>query len=127
MRWKWLYSRILLSCQKYEISCQCTANRENHIIQLCSYVFHSIYFVIYGVYGHAPRINNIQIIYYYFSLVVFLIGLTWVTSALAVFTKDTLSVVNLIVQVGFWATPIVWSMDMMPATVQKCTETESVF
>ena len=43
-RWKWLYSRILLSCQKYEISCQCTANRENHIIQLCSYVFHSIYF-----------------------------------------------------------------------------------
>lgn len=84
-------------------------------------------FVIYGVYGHAPRINNIQIIYYYFSLVVFLIGLTWVTSALAVFTKDTLSVVNLIVQVGFWATPIVWSMDTMPATVQNVLKLNPIF
>ena len=61
------------------------------------------------------------------SLVVFLIGLTWVTSALAVFTKDTLSVVNLIVQVGFWATPIVWSMDMMPATVQNVLKLNPIF
>lgn len=76
-------------------------------------------FVLYAVYGHMPRINNIQVIYYYFCLVVYLIGLTWITSALAVFSKDILNIINLIVQVGFWATPIVWSLDGMPAIVQN--------
>lgn len=89
--------------------------------------FVAFIFVIYGVYGHAPRINNIQVIYYYLALVLYLIGLAWITSALSVFSKDTLSVVNLIVQVGFWATPIVWSMEAMPETVQNILRLNPMF
>lgn len=84
-------------------------------------------FVIYGIYGHTPRINNLQVIYYYFALIVYLLGLTWIFSALAIFTKDTLSIVNLITQVGFWVTPIVWSMEGFPEIVQNILRLNPMF
>lgn len=84
-------------------------------------------FVIYAVYGYMPRVNNIQVIYYYLALVVYLLGLTWITSALTVFAKDVLSIVNLIVQVGFWATPIVWSADGMSETVQTVLKLNPIY
>ena len=74
-----------------------------------------------------PRINNIQIIYYLACLYVYLIGLTLFTSALAVFSKDVLNLINLVVQVGFWATPIVWSTDGMPAIVQSVVKLNPMF
>lgn len=102
------------------------------IVKIISSSFVHLFFIcfifaIYAIYGYMPRVNNLQVIYYYFALVVFLIGLTWTTSALAIFTKDTLSIVNLIVQVGFWATPIVWSMDAMPQNVQNILKLNPIF
>lgn len=76
-------------------------------------------FIIFAIYGHMPRIHNLQVIYYYFALVAFLLGLTWTTSALSVFSKDMLSIVGVICQVGFWVTPLVWSADTMPANVHN--------
>lgn len=68
-------------------------------------------FVIYFIYGYYPNIYNIQVIYYYLCTVVLLLGVTWLMSALSVFSKDILNLISLIVQVGFWATPLIWNPD----------------
>lgn len=91
------------------------------------FFFIGFIFIIYAAYGYMPRINNIQIIYYLACLYVYLIGLTLFTSALAVFSKDVLNLINLVVQVGFWATPIVWSTDGMPAIVQSVVKLNPMF
>lgn len=75
-------------------------------------------FVMYAIYGRYPNVYNIQVIYYYFCMVVLLLGVTWIMSALSVFSRDVLNIISLIVQVGFWATPLVWDPSTMPRTVQ---------
>ena len=75
-------------------------------------------FLIYFIYGWMPRINNIQVIYYYFCMFILLMGITWIMSSLAVFSKDVLNIVALVVQVGFWVTPLVWDPSSMPRMVQ---------
>ncbi len=82
------------------------------------FFFIGFIFIIYAIYGRLPNIYNIQVVYYYFCLVFFLIGVTWIMSALAVFSRDILNMISLIVQVGFWATPLIWDPSTMPRTVQ---------
>ena len=91
------------------------------------FFFVGFIFVMYGIYGHFPRINNIQVIYYYFCTVVLLLGLTWILSALAVFSRDILNVISLVVQVGFWATPLVWDPSTMPENVQKIVKLNPMY
>lgn len=82
------------------------------------YFFIGFIFVLYFIYGWMPRINNIQVLYYYFCLVVLLLGATWIMSSLAVFSRDVLNIVTLVTQVGFWVTPLVWDPSTMPRAVQ---------
>lgn len=84
-------------------------------------------FLIYFIYGYYPRIYNIQVIYYYFCTVVLLLGVTWVMSALAVFSKDILNIISLIVQVGFWATPLIWNPDNMPEIVRTVVKINPMY
>lgn len=55
-----------------------------------------------------------QSLYYVFCLIVLTLGLSWMVSALNVFIKDVAQIVSVILQIGFWATPIFWNIDMMP-------------
>ncbi len=91
------------------------------------FFFIGFIFIMYFIYGWNPRINNIQVVYYYFSLLVYLLGLTWTTSALAIFSKDVLNVINLIIQVGFWATPLVWDPSTFPDWVQKVVQINPMY
>ena len=45
---------------------------------------------------------------------VLLLGLSWITSSLQVFVKDVVQVINVILQFGFWFTPIVWDFNLVP-------------
>lgn len=76
-----------------------------------------VIFVMFGIYGYMPNIYNLQIFYYIFSLGILLIGLSWLGSSLAVFSKDINNVITVILQVGFWATPIVWVPNNLSSSV----------
>lgn len=91
------------------------------------FFFIGFIFLIYFIYGYYPSIYNIQVIYYYFCSVVFLLGLTWLMSALAVFSRDILNIISLIVQVGFWATPLVWDPSTMPENMQKIVKLNPMY
>lgn len=51
--------------------------------------------------------------YYGFSLTILLIGLSWITSALNALARDTGQIVNILLQFGFWLTPVFWSPDLI--------------
>jgi lipopolysaccharide transport system permease protein len=70
--------------------------------------------LIFILNGHYPTMYWLQLPYYMLCSVVLLLGLGWLTSAMRVFVKDVTEVVGLIVQFGFWFTPIFWSPDKIP-------------
>ena len=55
------------------------------------------------------------------------LGIGWIVSALNVFIRDTGQVVGVILQVGFWATPIFWDINMMPASIHKFIKLNPMF
>lgn len=81
-------------------------------------VFILILVVLILAYGMPVSVYWLQSIYYLTAMLVFTLGLSWITSALFVFVRDVGQVIQVILQFGFWATPIFWNLDMMPATVR---------
>ena len=47
-----------------------------------------------------------------------LLAVGWLTSATRPFVSDVGNLVGVVVQFGFWLTPVVWHMDSMPAKLQ---------
>lgn len=84
-------------------------------------------FFIYLLYGWHPNIYNIQVFYYYFCTIILLLGLTWIMSALAVFSKDILNIIQLIIQVGFWATPLIWDPSNFSPTIQTVVKINPMY
>ena len=60
----------------------------------------------------------IQIVYYLFCMLVLALGLGWGLSAMNVFVRDIAQLVTVVLQVGFWMTPIFWDINMMPPRIQ---------
>ena len=55
-----------------------------------------------------------QSFYYLFAMIILLLGYSWLFSSINVFFKDTAQIINIAIQVGFWVTPIIWSLNMFP-------------
>ena len=77
----------------------------------CFFVIFTL--VVYILYGFTMTAYILQVVYYSFAMMVLVIGLIYLTSALCVFFKDMAQLVNIILQVGIWATPIMWNFDAM--------------
>lgn len=71
-------------------------------------------FAMFMYYGYMPEIYWIQVIYYVFALSILLLGLSWITSSVVVFFKDMGQLVAIVIQFGFWLTPIFWSIKIVP-------------
>lgn len=89
------------------------------IIKICAafpiHIFFMTLVLICMQYYDMPiTIYMLQIFYYLAGMLLLLLGLSWLTSALVVFIKDISQLVNIITQLGFWITPIFWSLEMMP-------------
>ncbi|MDZ7776452.1 MAG: ABC transporter permease [Bacteroidales bacterium] len=61
--------------------------------------------------NNYPSFYWFQLIYYMFSLSMFLIGATWFTSSVFLFFPDIKNMLNILVRVMFFATPIFWTFD----------------
>lgn len=55
-----------------------------------------------------------QVIYYLFAASVLLLGLGWITASLSLFAKDVGNMVGVVLQIGFWVSPIFWSLNNFP-------------
>jgi len=73
-----------------------------------------IIFLMFIIYGYTPNIYWIQLFYYTFALSILLLGLSWFTSSVVIFFKDLGQIISIIIQFGFWLTPVFWSIKMIP-------------
>jgi len=77
--------------------------------------------------GFTPTIYLIQLLYYFCCMLVLLSGLGWLTSSTSVFVKDVGNLVGVVVQFGFWLTPIFWRIDVMPERAQAILKLNPIY
>jgi lipopolysaccharide transport system permease protein/teichoic acid transport system permease protein len=86
---------------------------------LSHFLVHLIFFGLLAIvslgHGLYPGIHAIQVIYYMFATIVLLMGLSWISSALHIFVRDVGQIIRVIARLGFWFTPVFWSLDILPA------------
>ena len=92
------------------------------IIKIVSAFIVHIFFILFAfvlnfIYGTPFNMIWFQVFYYTFALTLFLLGVSWIVSSITVFWKDFSHIVNVILQVGFWATPVFWDPSSMNKSV----------
>lgn len=88
------------------------------VIKIVSAIFVHMFFIafifaIYAFYKVPFSFFNMQAFYYTFALTVLGFGLSMFISSISVLFKDFVQVINIILQIGFWAIPIFWNPDTM--------------
>lgn len=74
----------------------------------------SVVLVLIGAfYGYTPTVYTLQLFYYTFCEYVFILGLSYATCAIVLFFRDLQNLVSIIMQVGMWATPILWNINTL--------------
>lgn len=81
--------------------------------------FAAVLLVIASCYGYFPTFYTLQVVYYTFCLFVLVLGICFMTSAVVVFFKDLQQIIAIGLQLGMWATPILWDIGMLSPTMQK--------
>jgi teichoic acid transport system permease protein len=77
-------------------------------------IFFTVFiFVVYGAYGYPPTLISLQLIYYLFAMLVLVVALSLITSSIVLFFKDLNQIITVILQIGFWFTPIGWPVTML--------------
>lgn len=84
------------------------------IVKVISSLFVHCFFVafilvLYGCYGHLPDMYTLQVVYYSFCMVMLVLAISYTTCAVVVFFRDLAHIIGIILQVGVWATPIMWN------------------
>jgi len=94
-------------------------------------VTHSIFLMVLIVLmifqGVAVSWYNFQFVYYLIGMSFLALGLGWIFSALNVFVRDIDQAVPIILQIGFWATPIFWNLSMIPQKMQLIFKLNPMF
>ncbi len=90
------------------------------IVKILSGMLPHMFFICIAVaiawwHGFAPSIFTLQIFYYLFATVCLLLGLGWLTSSTNLFVSDVANIIAVLIQFGFWLTPIFWNISMIPS------------
>lgn len=98
---------------------------------VASFVTHAIFLfvllILIILYGMPLSIYWLQALYYFCSMGILALGVSWVTSSVNIFARDTSQIVGVILQIGFWATPIFWDLGIMPQKVQAILKLNPMF
>lgn len=86
------------------------------LIKVIAATFIHVFFVcvlliVAAIYGYYPGIYTIQLVYYSACLFIFVLALCYTTCAVVVFFKDLSQIINIALQIGMWATPILWDIN----------------
>ncbi len=77
-------------------------------------VFAGVLLLLYFGYGFAPSIYLIQFVYYSACMFILVLAISYTTCAVVVFFKDLTQIIQIVLQVGMWATPILWDLSYLP-------------
>lgn len=88
------------------------------IIKIIGATFNHLFFMgvlilVSAAYGIYPTIYTIQLLYYSFCLFMLVLAASYLTSAVVVFFRDLQQIIAIGLQIGMWATPILWDLGML--------------
>jgi ABC-type polysaccharide/polyol phosphate export permease len=94
------------------------------IIKILSALLIHLFFVLFLLcmflgYGYRPQLYNLQVLYYLLAMIIFMLGLSWITSSVVIFLRDLGQVIGMALQFGFWLTPVFWSLKSLPDRYQS--------
>lgn len=70
------------------------------------------------IFKFVPNVSQImQMLYMIFALYIFLIAITRFTSAVCTLVPDFSNLLNIIMQLCFWLTPVVWDLSMIAGNI----------
>jgi len=93
------------------------------IVKIISSIFVHLVFVCFIIilssfYGFYPSKYFLQLIYYIFCTFFIVLGISYITSSIILFFKDLGQIINILLQIGMWMTPIMWSPSILPIRLQ---------
>lgn len=102
------------------------------IIKIIAATFIHVFFVFFMLllaagYGYYPDLHMIQIVYFSLCMFVLVLGMCYTTCAVIVFFRDLGQILNIFLQVGMWATPILWNLNRIPERYQLVFKFNPVF
>lgn len=102
------------------------------IIKILSALFvHMVFIVLLLILtlinNGALSVHALQIMYYAFAAVVLIYAIGKITSSIVLFFRDLSQIVNIILQIGVWATPIIWSYSIIAEPYQWIAKLNPVF
>ncbi len=77
-------------------------------------IFIWIMLLVYLLFGMQPSLWWLQVLYYTGCTFFLVLGLSYITASANAFFKDTGQVVQILLQIGMWTAPIMWSETMFP-------------
>lgn len=75
--------------------------------------FVGVLLIITWVYGYRVTPYTFQLIYYSFCMFMLALAMSYTLCSVVVFFRDLSQIVNIALQIGMWATPIMWSFARM--------------
>lgn len=88
------------------------------VVKVISAVFVHVFFIVFTLilffaYQYYPDLYILQIFYYSFAMFALTLALVYGTCAIVIFFRDLSQIINIVLQVGVWVTPIMWNIDTM--------------
>lgn len=71
-------------------------------------------FIVNFACGYPPQWLDLQIVYYMAAAYILTLAMGRITSTLTAFVRDTSNFVGVLVQFGFWITPLFWDINSLP-------------
>lgn len=102
------------------------------IVKILSALIIHLFFILLIIamflyYGYTLDIHILQVPYYLFASMVLLLGITWLTSSVVIFMKDLRPLITILLQMGFYLTPIFWNLKILPEKYQSIISYNPVF
>lgn len=72
-----------------------------------------VMFVVAIFYGYTPTIYTLQIFYYIICEFILVLAISYTTCSIVVFFRDLTQIIAIALQLGQWATPILWDINTM--------------
>ncbi len=89
---------------------------------LSSFILHVVFvtlLLVFVAFTDSINFNTlISLLYFSFCSIALLFGLSWLTSTIQVFYRDMGQFIGIIMQIGFWVTPIAWNHSLLSPEYQ---------
>ena len=72
--------------------------------------FIGVLYLIYLLYHFGVHLYNIQLLYYSFCMMALVLAISYTFCSVVIFFRDLSQIVAIGLQIGMWATPIMWSV-----------------